>query len=401
MKLQSPAGLLAQMMSFPSRLVCGVMSGTSLDGIDVAFVRITGYGESTEVQPAAFEEIPFDDGIRSIIKKNSSPDTSSVDEICYLNALLGHVYADAIRSCAAKHSIDLPSVHLIGLHGQTIHHLPTAHERFGYSVRSTLQIGNGATLAALIGIPVISDFRSADMALDGQGAPLVPYVDWILFRSAERDRVLLNVGGIANITVLKRGCAQDDVVAFDTGPGNMVIDNLMQHYFHRAYDTDGEIALQGRVHDEMLSSLVQHEYFSRPIPKSTGREMFGEKYTRTIIRLAEEKFHLEPADIITTLTALTATSVAHSIRRCCVDEASGEIFVSGGGAKNRAVLNFLSRQFLSTQISPIESAGISGAAKEAICFAVLAHEWLHGCETNLPSVTGAKRRTVLGSLSIP
>ncbi len=397
---KTPADLLSSLASKPSRLICGIMSGTSLDGIDIAFVQVRDHGESTQIKLEAFEEIPFEDEVQEMIRRNSEPDSSSVNEICFLHTLLGYVYADAVKSTAMKHNIDVSSVDLIGLHGQTIHHLPKPRHYSRYSIGSTLQIGNGSTLAALLNLPVISDFRSADVTLGGQGAPLVPYFDYIMFRSDDTDRAMINIGGIANITVLKKGCSLNEVIAFDTGPGNMVIDGLMRHYYNKDYDMNGSIASQGHVHNEMLLSLLQHSYIEQPFPKSTGREMFGDNYLHTIIRVAEEKYHLTPEDIIATLTQFTIACIAHAIRKYVREDSSLEIIVSGGGAQNKQMMQCLKDTLSSASITPIDTFGIPSNAKEAICFSVLANEWLYGNAVNIPSVTGAQRAVISGSFAM-
>lgn len=399
MNAKSPAQYLSDLITKPSRLICGVMSGTSIDGIDVAFVRISGSGISTRLHIAGSGEIPFEKEVREMIKRNSEQDTGSVQEICVLNSLLALVYADAIQSAARSNHINLSEIDLIGLHGQTIHHLPIPKHISKYSVRSTLQIGNGPTLAALMGIPVVSDFRSADMAMNGQGAPLVPYFDYLLFKSDEKDRILCNVGGIANITFLKRGCSSDEIVAFDTGPGNMIIDALMRHYYQKPFDRNGEVALSGKVNEFFLTELLKHEYFSRPFPKSTGRELFGQNYAQAIIRIGEDTYHLDSCDVIATISQLTVASIVHAVRQTVDDNSLCEIILSGGGAKNNYVLNNLKNSFSNVSVKVIDEFGIPADAKEAICFAVFANEWLFGNAINVPSVTGAVKKIISGTFS--
>lgn len=376
------------------------MSGTSLDAIDVAIVRIHGSGVETKFELEAFEEIAFTDEVRDLIRRNSDERTSSVKEICLLDMLLAHLYADAVRATAAQHGIHVDEIDLIGLHGQTIQHLPESETRFGYQLRSTMQIGNGAALAAILSIPVVSDYRIADMALDGQGAPLIPYFDYLFFRSETNDRILLNIGGIANVTILPKKCDAIEVRAFDVGPGNMVIDALTQHYFAEPFDRDGMRASNGVVHEQFLSRLLEHEFITKSFPKSTGREMFGETFVRKFIEEGERKYQLSQDDMLATATEFTAACIAKGCVCAMPDSVSLEVIVSGGGIKNFFLMRSLKKYFLSASISPIDAHGIPSSAKEAICFAVLSNAWLYGNRTNMPSATGARKQTLLGSLSI-
>ena len=397
---KTPSEILLALQQQATRRVCGIMSGTSLDAIDVAIVRIHGCGVETKFALEAFEEIAFTDEVRELIRRNSDERTSSVKEICQLDMLLAHLYADAVRATTAQHGISADEIALIGLHGQTIHHLPESETFFGYPLRSTMQIGSGAALAAMLSVPVVSDFRIADMALGGQGAPLIPYFDYLFFRSETNDRILLNVGGIANVTILPKKCDANDVNAFDVGPGNMVIDALTRHYFAESFDRDGKHASQGTVHERFLSRLLEHEFITKPYPKSTGREMFGETFVRKFIETGEREYHLTPEDMLATATEFTAACIAKGCVCALPDPVSLEVIVSGGGLKNFFLMTVLKKYFSSDSISPIEAHGIPSSAKEALCFAVLANAWLHGNRTNMPSATGARKQTLLGSLSI-
>lgn len=374
------------------------MSGTSVDGIDAALVRIDGSGTETRIKLLAFETIPFPKGLRSRVLNSSLPGTGSVDLIARLNILYAYLYADAVRHIARKARISLARIDLIGSHGQTIQHLPTPKRMFGRSIRATLQIGDPSTVAKHTGIPTVGDFRTADMAVGGQGAPLVPYFDYVLFRSKTKNRVLLNLGGIANFTILPRNCTVDDVLAFDTGPANMVIDALMQHYYRQPFDRGGSVALRGRVLQGLMMWMMSHPYLRQRPPKSTGREVFGQSFVDEILRRTRG---VRKEDVIATVTEFTALSVfdqyARFVARRMIPD---EIIVSGGGAHNRAIMEALRQYFDPAKVRRIEDMGISSDAKEAICFAVLANETIMEHAANVPTVTGAKRRVILGKICL-
>lgn len=375
------------------------MSGTSLDGIDAVLLKVQGSGLTTRFAQLAYVETPFPRGVKALLLRNSVPQTSRVDEITRLNVLVAQLYTDAVRLLAKKARIPLGNIDLIGSHGQTIHHLPHPKRIFGHTVRATLQIGDPSVIATLTGIPTVGNFRNADMAVGGQGAPLVPYFDWLLFRSATKGRILLNIGGIGNITVLPRGCAAGDVVAFDTGPGNMLVDALMQRFFRKKYDAGGAVAAKGRMLPGLFRELSAHPYFRRRPPKSTGREEFGDEMIRRILRMAKGKDH---ADIIRTVSAITPFSVHDACRRFVpASMRFDELIVSGGGAKNWFFLTELQRLFTDATVRTADEFGLSGDAKEAICFAILANETVHGNCANLPRVTGARRPVVLGVVATP
>lgn len=382
-----------------SRLIIGLMSGTSLDGIDAVLVRVQGSGLRTRFRQIAYIERPFPRGVRELLLGNSVPGTSRVDDITRLNVLLAQLYAESAVRVARKGGTALSGVDLIGCHGQTIQHLPKPKRMFGRTVRATLQIGDPSVIATLTGIPTVGNFRVADMAVGGQGAPLVPYFDWLVFRSRLKSRILLNIGGIGNVTILPRGCAARDVVAFDTGPGNMLIDALMQHFYRKKYDANGAVAASGHLLPGLLEDLGKHPYLRRRPPKSTGREEFGEDMVRRILHVARGAKH---ADVIRTVTTFTPFAVHDACRRF-IPESKGidEVIVSGGGARNRFLLEELRRLFSNAVVRTADEFGVSGDAKEAICFAILANETVHGNCTNIPRVTGARKPVVLGVLGRP
>ncbi len=380
------------------KLVVGLMSGTSVDGIDAALVEIRGSGVRTRVRLRAFGKYPFPRAIRSLVLASSLPGAGSIDVVCRLNVLLAHLSAAAVKKIARKAGVPLDAVDLIGSHGQTVHHLPGPEHFMGRTIRSTLQLGDPSTLAKLTGIPVVGDFRLGDMALGGQGAPLVPYVDFLLFRSASRTRVLLNLGGIANFTYLPKACNAEDVVAFDTGPANMLIDALMQKLYGKDCDRGGRHAMRGKVVPALLRWMMRHPYLKRRPPKSTGREVFGARFVEELIRRGEGS----PADdLIATATTFTALSVYDQYCRF-IDrqKVPDEVLVSGGGMHNLAQMEQLRQFFAPAKVAPIEEVGFSSDAKEAVCFAVLANETISGRPSNLPGVTGARATTTLGKICL-
>ncbi len=392
---------LSELFKKEDKKIIGLMSGTSLDGIDVALVRILDKGQNTKIDLRKFISVPYQPELKSRLKIISQAKSGTVDEICRLNFVMAEFYVEAIRELCDTAQVPISEIDLIGSHGQTIHHLPDLEMVFGKNIRSTLQIGEPAIIAAKTGVITVGNFRSADMALGGQGAPLVPYFDFIFFSSDQYNRVLLNIGGIANITVLPKAVSSDQVKAFDTGPGNMVIDALMQLLFGQPYDKDGEMAQSGTVSKELLDELKRFPFFQKPAPKSTGREDFGDKFVRQILVLAQS-LNLSATDIIATATELTVSTIAEAMKFSSLKITTvDQLIVSGGGSHNQFIMNALKKSFPSSDILLSADFGIPVDAKEAICFAVLANETICGCAANLPSVTGAKRPAILGSISCP
>jgi anhydro-N-acetylmuramic acid kinase len=355
--------------------VAGIMSGTSLDGIDVAIAEVT----ERRVATVAWRTAPYPSALRRRILAVSNA-TAATAEISRLNFELGERYAAAVlRTCRAA-GIPPESLELAGCHGQTIYH---------ESGRNTLQIGEASVVAERLGIPVVSDFRPRDIAAGGKGAPLVPWVDQWLFQDRRRTRVALNIGGIANLTAV---FPDGRVTAFDTGPGNMVIDQLMQRHAGRPFDRGGRAAAAGRPHRGLLAALLRDPYYRQPPPKTAGREQYGADFVRRI-----EDAGLPWQDAVATATVLTASTIAIGIRLAASEAA--EVIVSGGGVHNRTLLDQL-RAFL-PGMAVVSSAeyGVDPDAKEAIAFAVLAYRTWRGKPGNVPSATGASRAVVLGKIS--
>lgn len=384
-------------------MVAGLMSGTSLDGVDAVLARLEGVGKHITFDILGFDHMPWPDALRRLILANSSPEHSTVFDISQLNVRIAHAYAEAVERVAAAAGYAVSDIDLVGSHGQTIHHVPFPVHCAGRDITSTLQVGDPSVLANLLQVPVAGDFRVADMALGGQGAPLVPYFDYVCFRDDQETRGLLNLGGIANITILPAGADRSDVFAFDTGPGNMVIDALSAMLLGEPYDDGGRCAARGRTDDSVMAALLEDAYFVREPPKSTGREYFGESFAEQLVRRCREEMNDPgPEDILAVGTMLTVLSVyqayARFVRDSCTLDA---LIVSGGGVRNQYLMDRLANVFAPIPVRTIGEYGIRSEAKEALCFAILAHEAVNGAETNLPSVTGASRATTLGKLCIP
>lgn len=377
-------------------IVAGIMSGTSLDGIDVALVEITGEGWDKRVTTIAKSTTPYPRPVRQALLEISNADTHT-SRIAFLHFLLPELYAKAVKHLCSEERIRLRQLDLVGCHGQTIFHAGNPVRFLGQRVAATLQIGDGSVLAERLGVPVVSDFRPRDMAAGGQGAPLVPYVDYLLLRDAKVGRVALNIGGIANVTAIPAGASPRKVIAFDTGPGNMVIDNLMSRFTNgtRPFDKDGKLAARGKINASLLRLLLRDRFYRRPAPKSAGREEYGDEF---ITHLMDTGLPLE--DIIATATALTTATIGIGIRDIVMKRMKvQEVAVSGGGAHNRTMIEMLQRELPEVRIRPTSDFGIDVDAKEAIAFAVLAHETWIGQPSNLPAATGARAPVILGKIS--
>jgi anhydro-N-acetylmuramic acid kinase len=381
--------------------VIGIMSGTSLDGIDVALVEIEGNSTFTKLDLIGFLEYPFPKGVKNMLLKNSIKETSNVEDLSQLNFLIPNVYFEAINTLCENLNFPLTDVDLIGSHGQTVQHLPVKQDYLGYNISSTLQIGDPAVLAKLTNTITIGDFRTGDVALGGEGAPLIPYFDYLLFHSHQSNRALLNIGGISNFTILNKELGLQEVLAFDTGPGNMLIDTLTQKLFSKDFDKDGEIARSGKLNKGLFNSLIGNDNFiERTPPKSTGREYYGEQF---LSELLEEFKSVSKEDWLHTATMFTAYGIFRNYDKFVKEETViDELIVSGGGAKNKFLYECLNKDFgSSVELKVIDDIGISSDAKEAICFAVLANETISGNPTNIPRTTGASRPTILGKICLP
>ncbi len=383
-----------------SRNVIGLMSGTSCDGIDACLVKITGNGLSTEIEIIEFETYPYKKEIRELIFDVSKKQTGTVDKICQLNFTLGKLFADAARQIAGKSSIPILDIDIIGSHGQTIYHISSLKEKADNEVRSTLQIAEPSVIAQETGVTTIGDFRARDIAAGGEGAPLVPYADFILFGKNGINRAVQNIGGIANVTFLPAGCSINEIIAFDNGPGNMIIDRFAEIITDgkHKYDKDGALASKGKLNQALLERLCSHPYLSMPPPKSTGREDFGIQFSDDLYEELRRD-NVDVFDTITTVTAFTAKSISDSYRRFIQTSYKiSEVVISGGGVYNPVLFKFLKDYLGDIRIRKVDEFGIPSDAKEALAFAILANETICGNTGNVPSATGARERVILGKI---
>jgi anhydro-N-acetylmuramic acid kinase len=382
--------VIAHLLGKDPLLVVGLISGTSVDGIDAVVAEIGGDAESPTVRQRGFVTVPYPDAVRRRILALSGGETCTPEELCHLDHAVGDAFGKAALAAIAEAGVSLDAIDLVGSHGQTVFHDPRARE--------TWQIGEPSRIAALLRCPVVSDFRRADLAAGGQGAPLVPLLDALVFRDAKRGRALLNIGGMANVTVLPAGRGRDDVFAFDTGPGNVLIDEFLAYATggRVRYDDGGKIAASGTVQEDLLAGFLEHPYFYEKPPKSTGREVFGTSFVA--LTLGEWKIRgdlLE--DIVATLTEFTALSITGSIQEYVLPRASiQQVIVSGGGTHNDTLMRRIAEELSDLTVESLDATGFSSDAKEALAFALLARETVHGRPGNLPGATGANEAVVLG-----
>jgi anhydro-N-acetylmuramic acid kinase len=384
-------------------IVAGVMSGTSADGINVALVQLSARGRGRPRHTLlAHEEYPFPAPVRRAILEMMNAELARVADLARLNFLLGELYAEAVAKTARKHRVKLD---LVGCHGQTLYHQGMAQRFLRRKLAVTWQTGEGAVIAARLSVPVVSDFRTADMAAGGKGAPLVPFLDYFLYRDQHLARIAQNIGGIANLTAIPAGASLHEVLAFDAGPGNMVIDAAMEELFGKRYDRDGKVAASGRVLDAVVRKLVRAPFFRQKPPRTAGREEFGREYTGRFLQICRGA---SKPDVVATATALTARSIADSVRRFVLPKFAGrrnradhQMIVSGGGSKNPTLMGMLRDEITPMGISVhfSDEFGLPAEAKEAVAFALLAHETWHRRPSNVPSATGAKRAAILGKIS--
>ncbi len=373
-------------------LAIGLISGTSMDGIDVALVSV---GEEPTPTPevVAFETFPFPEQVQVALRRCQRE--GRLEALARLNVLLGELFADAALAIMDAAGVGAADVACIGSHGQTLLHLPESSGEYGRDVRATLQIGESAVIAARTGITTVADFRPADLALGGQGAPLVPFLDWHLFRSNERDRILLNIGGVANVTWLPAAGELDDVIALDTGPGNVLIDTVARwRGLPGGIDRDGDLAASGTVDHAVLGALLADPYYDLPAPKSADAGQF--------VLLLGRHENLSTADLLATVVEVTARTLSDAIVMDLEGSAGAEVLVAGGGVHNRALRGRLESLVSEYEVRPLDEVStISADAKEAVAFALLGLETLARRPSNVPSATGASRAAILGKIAYP
>ncbi|HVN19021.1 MAG TPA: anhydro-N-acetylmuramic acid kinase [Dongiaceae bacterium] len=402
-------------MSNGEMIVAGVMSGTSADGIDVALVRIGSGSERGSlrapggsgprsplhiIQLFGHAAYPYPANVRRAILSMMNANAARVADLARLNFLLGELYADALLATQRRFRVKAA---LVGCHGQTLYHQGEAAKFLGRNIATTWQTGEGSVISARLGVPVVSDFRPADMAAGGKGAPLVPYLDCLWFRDAKIGRIVQNIGGIANLTAITAGASPTDVIAFDTGPGNMVIDAVVQELFRKPFDRDGKVAASGEVIQPVLGRILRGEFFRAKPPKTAGREEFGREFVVEFLRSCRRA---RKQDVVATATALTAQSIADAINRFVAGKNRSsskfrEIVLSGGGARNATLVGMIAEQLapLNIVVRFSDEFGLPSEAKEAVAFAVLAYETWNRRASNVPSATGARRPAVLGKIS--
>jgi len=384
-------------------IVAGVMSGTSADGIDVAFTRIRETAAGVRIKLLGHHAVPYPKAVRLAVLRAMEPGPLTVPEMAQLNWRLGQLYANALEAASAKLGLKAA---LIGMHGQTIYHQAVASKFLGAQVRATWQTGEAAEVAERLRVPVVSDFRPADLAAGGQAAPLVPILDFTMYRHATKNRILLNLGGIANVTVIPAAAEMSSLLAFDTGPASMVIDAAMQRLFARKYDASGKTAAKGLVIEPVLAELLRDPYFAAAPPKSCGREQFGAAYVDRLLALCADA---RPEDVVATATALTARTIVDAYARFCWTHLgqnaplarATELIVSGGGARNSFLIQQLKNALepLKVKVIDIGATGIPAQAKEAVAFALLAWLTWHRRPGNVAAATGASRPVVLGKVT--
>jgi anhydro-N-acetylmuramic acid kinase len=387
-------------MKTSAMTVAGVMSGTSADGIDVAVVRVSSKDKWPKVKLLAHEAFPYPTDLRKKVLAAMNARSISTAELARLNWRLGLAYAEAVKETARKHSLQLD---LVGCHGQTLYHQARPESYAGRKFACTWQLGEAAAIASVVDAPVVSNFRPADMFAGGQGAPLVPLLDHLLFADEKRGRVLQNIGGIANLTAIPAGGCGQQILAFDTGPGNMVMDWLAQRLFAKPFDRNGALAAQGEMIRPVLRAAMRNPYFQLKPPKTAGREQFGREYAAQFLKECR-KSSRNPTDALATATALTAASIATSYKRFVMRkmmDCDVDFIVSGGGAKNITLMSMLAAHLepLRCAIMTSEKLGMPTEAKEAAAFALLAWMTWHHLPGNVPSATGAKRPVILGQVT--
>lgn len=380
-------------------IVAGVMSGTSADGINIALVRLLGRGLRTRLELLAHKEFAYPAPVRRAVLAAMNATNASVANLARLNFLLGELYADAILE---TQRVSGTKCRLVGCHGQTLYHQGEPESYAGRKLAVTWQTGEASVVAARVGVPVVSDFRPSDMAAGGKGAPLVPFLDYMLYRHATRGRIVQNLGGIGNLSAIPAGAKPEQVIAFDTGPGNMVIDEVTERLYGKRFDQDGKIAARGHALDNIVSEVLRLSFFKRKPPKVAGREQFGRDFVDFLLKRCGRA---RDEDVVATATALTSRSIGIAVRQVILSFKDAgkfrEYLVSGGGARNRTLMSLIAAELApwNLKLRSTDDFGLPSDAKEAAAFAVLAYQTWHKLPSNVPSATGAKRAVILGKIT--
>jgi len=374
------------------QLAAGIMSGTSLDGIDIIIASIDKHGATFDVEVMKTYHEPYKQTLYHTLKRVLEKQTIDLETLTLLNREIADAYSKAVETACFQLAIKPSDLSFVASHGQTLYHIS---QKDKFKQAASLQLGDGSFMAQRLKTTVISNFRNADIAAGGEGAPLVPYTDYALFQSKDKTRAMLNIGGIANMTVLPKNAPTDQCFAFDTGPGNMMIDYAMKSLFNKQYDAGGKIAKEGTLNKALLDEVMRHEYFKARVPKSTGREMFGDHFTKTLL----EKYQtLNAHDIIHTLTHITALSIAQAVKENSKDPIE-ELVVSGGGVHNAFLLDTIREYLQDVRVYPLEALGYDSDFKEALAFLILGFETLHHRPSNIKTATGAKNDVILGQIA--
>lgn len=384
----------------PSRLVIGFMSGTSADGVDAVLAEIHGHGTAARVKQRDFVFMPFEPEVRAEILRLAGGGAAAAADFCRMNFLLGELYCDAGRELCRHAGVRTEDIDLIGNHGQTFWHIPLEEKYLGHKLHGTLQLGEDAMLAEAFSCPVVGDFRVRDMAAGGLGAPLVPYTEFLLYRSEAECVALQNIGGIGNISFLPAGCGLNDILAFDTGPGNMVMDAVTARMTDgtATYDAGGALAAHGHVNEKLLRRMMADPYIAQRPPKTTGRERYGADYVASICAYAKSE-SIPLLDVLATATRFTAECIAAAVRGFA-PELPARLIVGGGGAMNETLMRHIRQLLPACRVMTNEELGFDGNAKEALAFAILANEAIFAHANNVPSVTGARHPVVMGKISL-
>ena len=392
---------LNRLLRKKNRLVVGLMSGTSADGIDACLVRIDNRKRNPNATPLGCKTYKFPPKLQQKIIQVSDPSCQNVDEILRLNMVLGEYFGRAVFSVTRAFEYKMDKIDLIGSHGQTVRHLPEGKKRFGRNDKATLQIGEPSVIASRTGVVTVGDFRAGDMARGGQGAPLAPYVHYLLFGDKRFARMVINIGGIANVTVLPGRGKEKDIFAFDTGPGNMIVDGLTRKIYGKRFDKGGKIASSGRVNSDLLNRLKRNNYFGKRPPKSCGRENFGEEFVSKILIWAKRQ-RMKGEDIIATASELSVWSILDAYEKFVEPKAKpDQVLLCGGGVHNRYFFGKLRVLFSPVRVTSVRELGVDPDFLEAISFAILANQTIEGKPVSFEKTTGAKKLGVSGKICLP